>query len=93
MFQEISHNSFHNSGKRVDRDVRGRYMSHTSPSTSNNTGKLGRSLGIYFHGHERSGHMYQTIQLTSYNHGVIYIFHPHHYYHLFFCYEDVREHK
>ena len=74
--QTIIHYSFHNYVEIVDDDGRSRYRSQTRPYPSHNSGEIGRSLGFYIHGRDKSGHRYHTIQFYSHNHGRIYIIHP-----------------
>ena len=71
--QETSHSYLQNKLESVEDDGRGVYRSQTRLYTYHNQGGIGILLGFYDNGNARSGNRSQTIQITSYNHGELYM--------------------
>ena len=74
--QVIIHSYFQNDGENIDGVGRSEFRSQTNPSPFHYSGVICRLLYFYIYGHEKSGNKSHTSQISSYNHGLLYISHP-----------------
>ena len=74
--EDINYSSLFNVGESFYGIGRSGSKSHTSPSSSHNSGYHGRLYSFNSYGYNRSGHMSHTIQFSAYNHGGLKRSHP-----------------